>query len=377
MTIFILFLLFMAPPATAENFTISYQLINQSTGVGTHILNVAVPHALLDYYSSLTHKSASIIDFPKFVTPYALKPIADCLREVYPEDEDFTNAVLSIVHQIPYEETVEAYYPLETIIRNRGDCDLTSVMAASILKAGGLDVVLLFYESEEHMNVGVCLNQPPRDARLPVFFLQNNGAKYYVAETTSAAWENSWRVGECPEDLKGATVQIVTLQDSEQIAPGQVSASFTALASTSIEFEVSPTLTFEGTEVTVKGKITPAIPNENVTIYWSQNGEAWQILTIAPTDVNGQFVYTWKPKSAGILDTCKIQASWVGNHQYAGTTSQPKMVIILSLIIVMCSAATVAVVAAGLVCWKRKSKVLPPASPVCPNDLTDPPAAPS
>lgn len=363
----------MVTSATAADFTISYQLINQSTGSVTHTLNVSVPRALVNHYNSLTHKSASILDFPKFVTPYALKPIADCLREVYPDDEDFTNGVLKIVHQIPYEETLEAYYPVETILRNRGDCDLTSVMAAAILKAGGLDVVLLFYESEEHMNIGVCLNQPPRDARLPVFFLQNNGTKYYVAETTSSSWENSWRVGECPEDLRGTTVQIVTLQDAEQIAPGQVSASFTALDSTNIEFEVSPIITFEGAEVTLKGKISPTIPNENVTIYWSQNGEPWQILTIVPTNINGQFMYTWKPKLAGLVDTCEIHVSWVGNQQYAGTTSQPKMAIILSLTIVICSTATVVVVAAGLVYWKRKNRVPPQEPPPSTNVLTEPP----
>jgi len=350
------------------DFTISYQLINEADSSHSHILNVVIPQALIDHYRSLTHKSTTILDFPKFVTPYALKPIANCLREVYPDDEDFANSVLMIVHQIPYEETVEAYYPAETILRNSGDCDLTSVMAASILKAGGLDAVLLFYESEEHMNVGVHLTQPPRNARTPVFFLINNDVKYYIAETTSSNWKNSWRVGECPDDLKNTTVQIITLEGAEQITPGQVFASFTNLDPTKIEFEVSPMVTFEGATVTVKGKVTPAVKNENITIYWNQNGKTWQILSIVVTTADGQFEYTWKP-NFGFLDTIEILVSWMGNQQYAGTLSQIKVAMILSPIAVTGITAVTAIVIVGLIYWKRRKRITPSMPPISPDIL--------
>ncbi|MFB3889732.1 MAG: hypothetical protein ACE14S_09595 [Candidatus Bathyarchaeia archaeon] len=154
--------------------------------------------APLSYRSTV--RSASNADFPKFVTPYALKPVADCLREIYSEDEDFTNGVLVLVHQVEFVEIVRAYYPVETMLRGRGDCDLLSYVAASILKAGGLDVVLLRYLEEEHMNVGVRLAKAPEDARLDgASFFNNDGAKYYVAECTSNNWKEGWRVGECPQ----------------------------------------------------------------------------------------------------------------------------------------------------------------------------------
>jgi len=353
------------------DFKISYQLINEADSSCSHILNVVIPQALIDHYRSLTHKSTTILDFPKFVTPYALKPIANCLREVYPDDEDFANSVPMMVHQIPYEETVEAYYPAETILRNNGDCDLTSVMAASILKAGGLDVVLLFYESEEHMNVGIHLRQPPRNARTPVFFLVNNDVKYYIAETTSANWKNSWRVGECPDDLKNTTVQIVTLEGVEQISPRQVFASFTTLDPTEIKFEVSPMVAFEGSTVTVKGKVTPGVKNENITIYWNQNGKTWQILAIVVTTRDGQFEYTWKPNFGGFLDALEIRVSWTGNQQYAGTVSQIKVVMILSPIVVTGITAVTAIAIVGLI-YRNRRKRITPSTPLISPDILEP-----
>jgi hypothetical protein len=83
-----------------------------------------------------------------------LKPVADSLSELYTDDEDFANGALMIVHQIPYEETTPAKYPLETMADDKGDCDLFACIAASIMKAGGLNVVLLHYKEEEHMNLG-------------------------------------------------------------------------------------------------------------------------------------------------------------------------------------------------------------------------------
>lgn len=63
-------------------------------------------------------------------------------------------------------------YPVEVIVENEGDCDLLSFVAASIMMAGGLDIVLLYYESQKHMNVGVNLTHAPEDARTAVYHHQ-------------------------------------------------------------------------------------------------------------------------------------------------------------------------------------------------------------
>jgi hypothetical protein len=172
-------------------------------------LNVAVSESLLEYYLEKSHILISTDDFAKFVTPYALKPIADCLRGIYSDDEDFANGVSMIVHQIPYEESKPSKYPVETIAANKGDCDLFSYIAASIMKAGGLNVVLFYYESEEHMNVGVSLSHEPHYARGAIDYVLHDGTRYYMAECTGGNWQEGWRVGECPDDLKNATLKTV------------------------------------------------------------------------------------------------------------------------------------------------------------------------
>ena len=62
--------------------------------------------------------------------------------------------------QIPYAVN-DIKYPVETIVENSGKCDTLSLLAASIMKAGGLDVVLLYFKDVHHMNVGVYLPYEP------------------------------------------------------------------------------------------------------------------------------------------------------------------------------------------------------------------------
>jgi hypothetical protein len=351
----IAFSLFVIMPTTsAQDNSFSYKLINQTDGTFSYTLNVIVPQSLNDYYHELNHRSAVDTDFPKFVTPYALKPIADALRQIYPDDEDFANGVLTLVHQIPYEETVPQFYPTETLLRNKGDCDMFSLLAVSIMKAGGLDVILVHYTSEEHMNIGVHLESPPKDARLEVYSFEYSGATYYVGECTSSTWKEGWRVGECPDDLKNAPIIVVTLENSEQIAPGQVSASFEKLQTTTLTMSISPFLTIEGSTLTVDGQIYPVLPNQNVTLYCSVNGGSWKILAATLTQTNGQFTYLAKSDATGEL---RLRASWLGDDQYAGTTSGTKNTIILPYYLVALAAlAAIAIVCAVIFAFIKRKK---------------------
>jgi len=96
-------------------------------------------------------------------------------------------------------------------VENKGDCDLFSYVAASIVKAHGLDVVLLYYKSQTHMNIGVSLSHAPHDVRGQVYYITYNNIRYYVAEVTGGDWQNGWRDGECPDELKNAPAQTITL----------------------------------------------------------------------------------------------------------------------------------------------------------------------
>ncbi|NWF97301.1 MAG: Ig-like domain repeat protein, partial [Candidatus Thorarchaeota archaeon] len=341
---------------SSKSYVSSYQLLDKPDGSKYYRLNVTVQQSLYEYYAEKSHTLYSENDFAKFVTPHALKPIADSLWKVYSDDEDFVNGALMIVHQIPYKEITPAKYPVETIIENIGDCDLFSYIAASIIKAGGLDVLLLYYESEAHMNIAVRLSHVPHDVRGQACFVMYNDAYYYMAECTNVGeWQASWRVGECPTDLKYASAQKITLENCEQWAPGQVSASYEALKSSAISLDVSSAYLIQESTLTISGQLSPSLQNENVTIYAKINNLPWMVLVTVVTDSDGRFTYVWTVNSSGI---CSIRASWYGNDNYAGADSPTRTITILSLFFVLLLAAVIALVCVGIgvLLWSRQSQ---------------------
>ncbi|HVP93302.1 MAG TPA: hypothetical protein VMS94_06155 [Acidobacteriota bacterium] len=345
----------------------SYELLDHPGGSIHYRLNVVVQQSLYDYYVTKSHALYSSDDFAKFVTPYALKPIADRLWEIYTDYEDFANAVLMIVHQIPYEVTVPPKYPVETLVESRGDCDIFSYAAASILKAGGLNVVLLYYESQSHMNIAVSLPHVPQDARGQVYYVTVNGTQYYMAETTGDDWENGWRVGECPDSLRNAPVQIITLENSEQSTFGQVSASYQNLASSSISLAISPTFLIQGSVVTITGQLSPALQNETIVIYIRTSSLPWRVLGEANTTNGGNYAFAW---SAETGDICYIRASWSGNENYSVADSPIQTVTILSTFFIALLGITAVLACVGIVVFllSRQSRsavqeVQPPEMP--------------
>jgi len=339
----------------SENHSQSYQLLDRPDGSTYYRLNVTVQQSLYEYYNEKSHSLGSDSDFARFVTPYALKPIADCLLEIYADDEDFVNGVLMIVHQTPYEET-PAKYPVETIVENEGDCDLFSYVAASIVKANGLDVVLLYYESQAHMNIGVSLSHVPHDARGQAYYVTYNNIRYYVAEVTGGDWQNGWRVGECPDELENAPAQVITLENCEQTTYGQVSASYKALASSTISLIISPTYLIQGGTITLSGQLSPPLQNRTVTIYVKINNSPWIVLDTITTSQSGYFTYAWNTEAAGI---CYIRSSWSGNTDYAGADSATQTVTILSIFFVLLLVITAILVFIGIIVFIMSRQAQP------------------
>lgn len=335
---------YLLPYGFSQHYSQSYQLLNEPDGSTQYRLNVTVQQSLFDYYVEQTHRLNSNTDFAKFVTPYALQPIADSLATIYTDDEDFTNGVLMLVHQIPYEITGPVKYPVETIVENKGDCDLFSYIAASIIKARGMDVVLLYYEAQAHMNIGVSLSHTPYDAREQAYYVTYNSINYYMAETTGGDWQNGWRVGECPDEVKDVPVQVITLENSEQWAPGQVSASYKTLASSTLSLAISPTYLIQGSIVTFSGQLSPIIQNITITIYVKVNNSPWIALGTVTTNDEGRFTYVWNTDAAGL---CYVRASWSGNDTYAGADSTTQMVTILSMFFILLLTMTLILVGVG------------------------------
>ena len=350
---------------TAQDHTLSYQLLNQLNGNITYELNVAIPETLQEYYSEKSHRLTSSSGFPNFVTPYALQPIADRLWEIYDNPEDFANGVLMITHQITYVETTPPKYPVETMADGQGDCDLFSFIAASILKAGGLDVVLLYYEAQSHMNIGVHLSSTPENIRDSPCYVTHDGERYYVAECTGGNWQEGWRVGECPPDLKQVSTEVVTLEDAEQVAPGQVSASFTAMEPSALSLEVSPMISIENSAIVIGGQLNPELANENITLYAKINTSLWAVIGTVATQPNGHFEYVWTPETAG---SHAIRAGWSGNELYTGAMSSTKSATVIpifltALIGVAVIAAVVGVVAVLMARHNRQSLEPPEPQP--------------
>jgi hypothetical protein len=331
---------------SAQDSRFSYQLLDQIVGNVTYELNVLISENLLDYYMDKGHIVTSSRGFSAFVTPYALQPIADRLWEIYDNEEDYANGVLMIVHQITYVETTPAKYPVETMVEDQGDCDLFSFMAASVLAAGGLDVVLLYYEDQVHMNIGIHLSNAPAATRDTAYYVTHEGTRYYVAECTGGNWKDGWRVGECPTDLKGVSAEVITLENSERVAPGQVSASFTTTDPSLLSLEVSPMICIQNTAVAISGQLDPDMPNENVTLYARINGSPWAVIGTVLTQANGHFEYLWTAETAGAHT---VRASWSGNEEYAGSTSPERIATVIPLLLSALAGVAVILALVGVV----------------------------
>lgn len=356
-----------------HDYAVSFQLLNHPDGDMSYQLNVTIPQSLYDYYLSKSHSLATPDDFAKFVTPYALQPIADRLWQIYNNTEDFTNGVLMLVHQINYYEVIQGRYPVETLVADRGDCDLFAYIAASILEAGGINTVILYYKDQLHMELGVDLGAAPVEARTSIYDATYDNVSYYIAECTGGQWRDGWRVGECPSNYSDISAQVITLENREQSSMGQVSASLAELQPSTLTLQASTTFTLENSPITLTGQILPPLANENVTLQAQITGQPWINIGSTLTQADGKFVYTWVPPPGGAMT---LQASWLGNKQYNGAKSAETKMTVLPLFVVAATAG--AAVAVGLVTFAfartRRKKPEPP-QPSIPQDTqpTEPP----
>lgn len=344
----LLTLAYLPSGCVSENYSASYELYGFHGSTEHYRLNVVVPDSLYEYYSAAVHQLVTENDFAKFVTPYALKPIADSLLQIYPNNEDLVNGALMIVHQIPYQVVNPPEYPVETIANNRGDCDLLSYVFASILKASGIDVVLFYYEHESHMNVGVYLASPPQDSREDAYYMINDGKRYYMAECTGNNWQDGWRVGECPEELKNASLQVITLKDNEQAHTGQVSASYRALTETALTLHAGTYWVVQGSTVSFEGELSPPLQGRNITVYVRANNSPWTVLGTATVDSTGKFGFSWNVDPA---DICYVRVSWSGDEDFAASDSPVLTIVSLSTFFVLFLTVIVALIVLGIVTY--------------------------
>jgi len=215
---------------------------------------------------------------------------------------------------------------VETIVDNQGDCDLLSTTAASIMKAGGLDVVILFLELHNHVFLGVNLPEGPKDARSTVHFYRTQEKKYYIAETTGGNWETGWRVGECPKVLQRAVAQVISLGNYEREAPGQVSSSYIIPDSSALYMSLSTDFVVAKSDIEISGSLSPSLAGENVTLYISSLGSPLTLLATVVTDADGEYSHIWHSPPGGIYS---VIAKWSGDKDYNSADSSTFRVVVI------------------------------------------------
>jgi hypothetical protein len=315
--------LFASEPCVAINYEHVYDFyVHGESGWEGHRLYVSLAPSLYDYYGGRIDDSG----FAVFVTPDAFRNVAEDIWSVCAykprNEEEFANAVLMLVHQIPYYEN-PFRYAVVTLSNNMGDCDTLSYLAASIMKAGGLDVVLLYYEGMGHINVGVYLPYTPiyHDPNANVTYYEYAGKRYYVAECTSKKVNlcDDWKVGDCPNDFAGMKPKVISLENCEKTSPDRISSHLDSpLKASSIELTLSTPSLFFGESTTISGSISPKYSGKQITIYVSHTGFSWSVLETLTTDSEGKYSYIWSPLMRG---SCNVRASWSGYGEYAGADS--------------------------------------------------------
>ncbi len=336
-------------------------LVSDYPGSSTaYRVNITVPYSLYQYYSQQNHFVFTVQHLSQFITPYTMKPVADKLWQIYNNTEDFTNGVLQIVHQITYQESEAVKYPVETLTEGVGDCDLFAFIAGSILEAGGVPVVLLYYQQQRHMQLAVNIGYQPKDARTGVYSVTYQNATYYIAECTGGSWRSGWRVGECPNSYQNASVQIVGTTYMQSSSIGQVGASLRELDPSTLTLTLSSPLILQNGNVTISGQILPQQTGENVTLRARSNGGEWFTIGSAQTGTDGYFSFDWMIQTPGLMD---VQASWIGSEELNGGVSNVASVWIIPvyLVVFVCAGAVLAALLAALFVKvkRRRSQVMP------------------
>ncbi|MBN1195478.1 MAG: hypothetical protein JXA08_09085 [Methanomicrobiaceae archaeon] len=101
-----------------------------------------------------------------FISDPDLLPLYDMLGKHFDDvrkakslDNDaYLELICTFVQSIPYETDamlVAPKFPIETIADGKGDCDDKSLLLAALLAREGYAVALLYFETEQHMAVGV------------------------------------------------------------------------------------------------------------------------------------------------------------------------------------------------------------------------------
>lgn len=306
-----------------EDFSVQTQFGNV---FGEKSLYVLIPSSLNDYYKDLDHRTWDNRSYSKFVTPELFSDVADEIRSTITDptngDEIFVNLVLDFVHKIEYKKS-GLKFPIETLSDTYGDCDSLSFLAASIMKAGGLDVVLFFYEnisSVNHMNLGVNLPDKKLDVTngTEPFFYIWYGKNYFVCEATG----NGWKVGSQPKNYLDSKPKIIPVDDVENQLFEPISSSLNfPLKRSYVSLEVKPVIVDGkiGGKFEVFGSVTPSLGKQNVNVLIKHESELETVVRSVLTDEFGKYKVFFDFNLQGKYS---VQSVWNGVGEFFASESE-------------------------------------------------------
>lgn len=138
---------------------------------GMESITVTVPSSV--YYGAKSEEShdisSSMIDSQEYYYYYTNDPLQeDMYKSILSQmdairqklgltSDEYVELITTYVQTITYDDNAPNIprYPVETVIDMKGDCDETSMLLAGLLSRAGYDVVLLSFDYEEHMTVGI------------------------------------------------------------------------------------------------------------------------------------------------------------------------------------------------------------------------------
>jgi hypothetical protein len=122
--------------------------------------------------------------------------------------------VLAVVQAIQYSLDIDSTgkeeywrYPIETIADSTGDCEDTTILAASILRRMGYGVAMVFLP--EHAALGIA--DLPRALGV---YIDHRGSRYSYCETTAQGWV----IGQLPEGFTLDDIKMIAAAPAESLA---------------------------------------------------------------------------------------------------------------------------------------------------------------
>jgi len=299
----------------------------------SNVIYFSVPNSVNEYFQGLNHYSFDNRSFSKFVTPELFTKIAydikNTIVDSQNEDEIFANLVLDFVHGLDYKKSA-LKFAVETLTANNGDCDSLSFLTASIMKAGGLDVVLFLYENQSinHMNVGVNLPEKPLcgSNKTNVFFYRWDEKNYFVAETTG----KSWQVGRQPENYLNSTPKIIPVNDFSKSLFEPISTRLNfPLKPSDLKLNIEPALQDGKISETIDvyGSLDPKLENQEIVVLVKHESSFDMIVESAFTDKLGTYRVSIDVNKQGKYS---IQSVWMGHDDFSASESQ-KMIVNIGL----------------------------------------------